>query len=85
MGRQAKGSGTVFYRESDGRWVGEITVGKKPDGKPIKRTVYARSSEEAFEKLDQVKRAYQEDPQAVNADQEVQRRDDQEVQRSVLG
>ena len=44
------GDGLVRKR-SDGRWEGRIVVGHKEDGKPIYRSVFARSQKELMGKL----------------------------------
>ncbi|MBS1419504.1 MAG: site-specific integrase [Oscillospiraceae bacterium] len=44
------GTGSVSQRK-DGYWVGRITAGKKPDGKPDVRVVYGKTENEAKRKL----------------------------------
>ena len=48
------GNGSVFFRASDQRWVGRYKVGTKPDGKPVMKTVYAKSETECHKKLKEV-------------------------------
>ena len=45
------GSGSVYYVEKLGIWIGAYTVGKKPNGKPDKRTVRGKTEAEASRKL----------------------------------
>ena len=52
-GRRPNGDGTVRKR-NDGRWEGRIIVGNKSDGKPIYRSVFAKTQKEllvSFNKL----------------------------------
>ncbi len=45
--RRGKNEGSV-YRRKDGKWVGQVTVGYKPDdGKPIRKYTYTDTREEA--------------------------------------
>lgn len=45
--RRGKNEGSV-YRRKDGKWVGQVTVGYRPDnGKPVRKYTYANTREEA--------------------------------------
>ena len=45
--RRGKNEGSV-YRRKDGKWVGQVTIGYRPDnGKPIRKYTYANTREEA--------------------------------------
>ena len=47
VNRRGKNEGSV-YRRKDGKWVGQVTVGYKPDdGKPIRKYTYTSNREEA--------------------------------------
>ncbi len=48
--RRANGEGTIRKRK-DGRWEGFITVGHKEDGKPIYKSVFAKTQKELLPKL----------------------------------
>ena len=48
--RRPAGDGLVRKR-SDGRWEGRIVVGHKEDGKPIFRSVFAKTQKELVDKL----------------------------------
>ncbi len=48
--RRPDGDGLVRKR-SDGRWEGRIVVGHKEDGKPIYRSVFAKTQKELMDKL----------------------------------
>lgn len=50
MGRRGNGEGTIYHRK-DGTWAAQITVGRKPDGRLDRRTVYGRTRAEVAEKL----------------------------------
>jgi integrase len=54
MGKRGKGEGTIFQRESDGRWVGRLSLGRQ-GGKRAQKTVYGKSQAEVIEKLDALK------------------------------
>jgi integrase len=49
-GRRGNNEGSIFQRK-DGRWVGEVTVGYKSNGKPIVKTVYGKSRSEVAQKV----------------------------------
>jgi integrase len=53
MGRKRRGHGEggVFQRESDGRWVGSITVGRTAEGRQKRRVVYGATKAHAMAKL----------------------------------
>ena len=46
--KRPDGDGLVRKR-SDGRWEGRIVVGHKEDGKPIYRSVFAKTQKELME------------------------------------
>lgn len=48
------GNGTVYFRESDRRWVGKYKVGIKADGKPAMKVVYGKSEAECHKKLKEI-------------------------------
>ena len=48
--KRANGEGTVRKR-TDGRWEGFITVGHKENGKPIYKSVFAKTQKELMPKL----------------------------------
>jgi integrase len=49
--RRGHGEGGVFQRESDGRWVGSLTVGRTPAGKQKRRVIYGKTKAEVLAKL----------------------------------
>jgi len=49
--RRAKGEGSVFQRKSDGRWIGQINLGPDERGIPQRKTVSARTQQEALKKF----------------------------------
>jgi len=56
MARRANSEGSI-YKRGDGRWCAAITVGTDPDtGKPIRRTVYAKTKQQALDQLDELRR-----------------------------
>lgn len=54
--RRDKGSGSLFQRSSDGRWIGTIDTGWGPDGRRKRKTVSAKTKAEATRKLAAVQR-----------------------------
>lgn len=60
MGRKPKtqmdyGEGTIFYSNSQKKWMGQINVGRDENGKIKRKTVYGKTPEEVKEKLNQIK------------------------------
>lgn len=49
--KRGYGNGSVYFRESDQRWVGKYKIGTKPDGKPDIKVVYAKTEPECHRKL----------------------------------
>ena len=49
--QKANGEGSVYQRESDGRYAGSIRVGRDATGKVIRKTVYGKTKKEAANKL----------------------------------
>lgn len=43
------------YQRPDGRWVGQITTGYTPEGKPKRATFYGKTKKEILEKLNEAK------------------------------
>ena len=54
MARRAKGEGTIRKRK-DGRWEGVYTTGIDENGKPIRKSVLAKSRGECLKKLNEAK------------------------------
>lgn len=48
--RRQQGEGSVYKRKSDGRWVAELHLGYRPDGKPDRKYFYGSSPTEAMAK-----------------------------------
>ena len=57
--RRLNGDGMVRKRK-DGRWEGRIIVGNKSDGKPIYRSVFAKTQKELLVSFNKLK-AFSED------------------------
>lgn len=51
MTRRGNSEGSIYQRSSDGRWLGAATVGLDPAGRPIRRTVSAKTRAEVVRKL----------------------------------
>ncbi|MDQ3398787.1 MAG: site-specific integrase [Deinococcota bacterium] len=54
MGKRAHGEGTITQRK-DGTWMGQISVGYKPDGSRDRRTVYGKTQKDVRTKVDEIK------------------------------
>lgn len=55
--RRPNGDGMIRKR-ADGRWEGRIIAGHKEDGKPIYKTVFAKTQKKLIPKLNQLKETY---------------------------
>lgn len=60
MGRKPKvqmdyGDGTIFYSNSQKKWMGQINIGRDENGKIKRKTVYGKTAEDVKEKLNQIK------------------------------
>jgi integrase len=53
--RTANGTGSIFKRSSDGRYVGQILVGYRADGSADRKNVYGKSEKEVKVKLEELK------------------------------
>ena len=53
--KRGDGEGSI-RRRADGMWRGEVMVGYRPDGKPDRRYVYAKTRGECQDKLDDLRR-----------------------------
>jgi len=49
-GRRGNNEGSIYQRESYGLWCGTVTTGYNPNGKPIRKTVYGKTRQEAAKK-----------------------------------
>ena len=54
MAKNTYGNGSIYYSEPKGKWVGQIKVGIKADGKINRRTVYGRTKKEVKEKIKRI-------------------------------
>lgn len=54
--RRARGDGGLYFSESRQRWIGEVTLGYRPDGKRITRKVSDRDKTKALKKLKELQR-----------------------------
>ena len=60
MGRRPKtqmdyGEGTIFYSNSQHKWMGQVNIGRDENGKIKRKSVYGATPEEVKEKLNQIK------------------------------
>lgn len=53
--RRGRGEASIFQRESDGLWVGTVSLGFDGEGKRIRRTVYGNTKAEVQKKLDSLR------------------------------
>lgn len=60
MKRRCNGEGTINQRSSDGRWIGNITIGiDSKTGKAVRKSCSAKTQAECKTKLDALKKQYQ--------------------------
>ena len=63
--KRLNGEGTITQRK-DGKWVGALSIGYKPNGKRDRRYVYGSSAEEVRLKLDDLKKKRDRDELALD-------------------
>ncbi len=56
--RRGRGEASVFQRESDGLWVGTLSLGYDANGKRIRKTVYAPTKSETTGKLRKIQNEF---------------------------
>ena len=56
--KRVNGEGTISKRSSDGRWIGQITIGFDESGKAIRKACSAKSQAECKRKLDKLKNQF---------------------------
>lgn len=54
--RRDKGDGSIYKRDSDGLWVGNITIGRDQQGKRIRKVAYGKTRAECVAKLNELKK-----------------------------
>ncbi len=52
--RKSNGEGSIYQRP-DGKWCGQITIGRDEKGKLRRKTVYGKTKKEVLEKLNQIR------------------------------
>jgi len=57
--KRGHGEGTIYLRESDGRYVGTIMLGRKADGKPDRPKVTGSTEGEVRKQLRELRREYE--------------------------
>jgi integrase len=55
-GKRGNGEGTIYRRAADGRWLGVLIVGWSPSGRPVRKTVSAKTRSEAIRKFRELQR-----------------------------
>ena len=58
MSKRANGEGTISKRSSDGRFIGQITLGFDDSGKAVRKCCSAKTKAECKKKLDKLKKEY---------------------------
>lgn len=51
MAKRGNGEGTIYYSEKLNKWVGQFVVGRKPDGKINRKSVYGNTRKEVANKI----------------------------------
>ncbi len=55
MKRRARGEGTVYFNEAKQLWVGNLRVGRTPQGKVTSLSVHAKRQQDVLDKMDALK------------------------------
>lgn len=55
-GSRGNGEGSIYQRSSDGRWLGVLSLGYGPDGRPRRKTVSAKTRGGLVKKLKELQR-----------------------------
>ena len=55
-GSRGNGEGSIYQRSSDGRWLGVLSLGYGPDGRPRRKTDSAKTRGELVMKLKELQR-----------------------------
>lgn len=55
--KRGNNEGSIYYRKSDKRWCGSITIGRNDNGKARRRVVYGTTRRDVSEKLTEIQRA----------------------------
>ena len=55
-GKRGNGEGAIYQRSADKRWLGVISLGHGADGRPIRKTVTAKTRSEVVRKLKELQR-----------------------------
>ena len=50
-GRRGNGEGSIFFREAEKRWCGQVVIGYKSDGNPSRKTIYGKTRNEVKTKM----------------------------------
>lgn len=64
--KRGHGEGSVYQR-ADGRWVGSVMLGRRPDGKPDRPKAYGRTRAEVVRQLAELRRRQEEGSRADSA------------------
>lgn len=59
LNKRENGEGTIFYRESLKKWVGQVSLGQDNDGKQIRKTFYGNTRKEVKDKMEFLQRELQ--------------------------
>ena len=66
LNKRGNGEGTIFYRETLKKWVGQVSLGKDNNGKQIRKTFYGNTRKEVKDKMDSLQRDIQIGKNVVN-------------------
>lgn len=51
MSKKGNGEGTIYYSDKLNRWVGQVVIGRKADGKLNRKTLYGKTRKEVKDKI----------------------------------
>ena len=68
MNKRGNGEGTIYFKESKKKWVGQVTLGRDANGKQIRKTFYGNTRKEVKEKMESLKKEMSEGLDVSNKD-----------------
>ena len=54
MKKRGNGEGTIYYKESRKKWIGQVSIGVDNEGKQIRKTFYGDTRKEVKDKMDEM-------------------------------
>lgn len=54
MKKRGNREGTIYYKESRKKWIGQVSIGVDNEGKQIRKTFYGDTRKEVKDKMDEM-------------------------------